>query len=287
MTRLSINVITSAVLLLHRLESYRFPSLTELAYTKVSSINVEDLFDFSQNCGWVCVNENALTLTLRGKGILNLHNQGLNKELKRTMLMDYVLTVSPIWSNRIPYGRSEAAIFMTKDEKACFAEAGLLSDRLDSSVIEWWDTVANKVRAKAQQAQSDKGRIGEKNTIKYEQERTNSEPKWMSVESNLAGYDVRSKISSEDHSALLIEVKTSTSSLEQAYFYVTSHEWKVAQTSLAYVFHLWCLSGKKRLLAIISPEDIFPYIPTNNLSGEWESVKIPFFSFKSNFVEIA
>lgn len=287
MIRLSINVITSAVLLLHRLESYRFPSLTELAYTKVSSINVEDLFDFSQNCGWVCVNENSLTLTLRGKGILNLHNQGLNKELKRTMLMDYVLTVSPIWSNRTPYGRSEAAIFMTKDEKACFAEAGLLSDRLDSSVIEWWDTVANKVRAKAQQAQSDKGRIGEKNTIKYEQERTNSEPKWMSVESNLAGYDVRSKISSEDHSALLIEVKTSTSSLEQAYFYVTSHEWKVAQTSLAYVFHLWCLSGKKRLLAIISPEDIFPYIPTNNLSGEWESVKIPFFSFKSNFVEIA
>ncbi|WP_394967535.1 protein NO VEIN domain-containing protein [Candidatus Allofournierella merdipullorum] len=103
----------------------------------------------------------------------------------------------------------------------------------------------------------------------------------------LAGYDVRSKISSDDHSALLIEVKTSTSSLEQAYFHVTSHEWKVAQTSLAYVFHLWCLSGKKRLLAIISPEDIFPYIPTNNLSGEWESAKIPFLSFKSSFVEIA
>ena len=233
MIRLSINVITSAVLLLHRLESYRFSSLTELAYTKISSINVEDLFDFSQNCGWVCVNENAPTLTLRGKGILNLHNQGLNNDLKRTMLMDYVLTVSPIWSNRIPYGRSEAAIFMTKDEKACFAEAGLLSDRLDSSVIEWWDAVANKVRAKAQQVQSDTGRIGERNTIKYEQERTNSEPKWMSVESNLAGYDVRSKISSDDPSALLIEVKTSTSSLEQAYFHVTSHEWKVAQTSLA------------------------------------------------------
>lgn len=109
----------------------------------------------------------------------------------------------------------------------------------------------------------------------------------MSIESNLAGYDVRSKISSDDHSALLIEVKTATSSLEQAYFHVTSHEWKVAQTSLAYVFHLWCLSGKKRLLAVISPEDIFPYIPTNNLSGEWESAKIPFLSFKSSFVEIA
>ena len=41
------------------------------------------------------------------------------------------------------------------------------------------------------------------------------------------------------------------------------------------MFHLWCLSGNKKLLAIISPDDIYPYIPTNNLAGEWESAKIP------------
>lgn len=286
MIRLSVNVISSAILLLQRLENYRFSSLTELAYVKITSLNVEDLFEFSQNCGWVCENANTPAITSRGRGILNLHDQGLHIDLKRTMLMDYVLTVSPIWSNRIPYGRSEATIFMTKDEKACFSEAGLLSERLDPGIVEWWDTVANKIRAKARQAQNDTGRIGERNTIKYELKRTHSEPKWMSVDSNLAGYDVRSKVSSDDHSTLLIEVKTSTSSIEQAYFHVTSHEWGVAQASMAYVFHLWCLSGKKRLLAIVSPEEIFPYIPTNNLSGEWESAKIPFLGFKSNFVEI-
>ncbi len=287
MIRLSVNVISSAVILLHRLENYHFSSLTELAYTKITSINVEDIFEFSQNCGWVCESDTMLAVTSRGKGILNLYDQGLHIDLKRTMLMDYVLTVSPIWSNRIPYGRSEATIFMTKDEKACFSEAGLLSEQLNPGIVEWWDTIANKIRAKTQQERNDTGRIGERNTIKYERDRTGGEPKWMSVDSNLAGYDIQSKVSSDDHSALLIEVKTSTSSLEQAYFHVTSHEWAVAQASSAYVFHLWCLSGKKRLLAIISPEDIFPYIPTNNLSGEWESAKIPFLSFKRNFVEIA
>ncbi len=287
MIRLSVNVISSAILLLQRLENYRFSSLTELTYTKITSLNAEDLFEFSQNCGWVCENETMPAITSRGKGILNLYDQGLHIGLKRTMLMDYVLTVSPIWANRIPYGRSEAAIFMTKDEKACFSEAGLLSERLDPGIVEWWDTVADKIRAKTQQEQNDTGRIGERNTIQYERDRTSFEPKWMSVDSNLAGYDIQSKVSSDDQSALLIEVKTSTSSLEQAYFHVTSHEWAVAQASSAYVFHLWCLSGKKRLLAIISPEDIFSYIPTNNLSGEWESAKIPFSSFKRNFVEIA
>lgn len=287
MIRLSINVISSAILLFQRLESYHFSSLSELAYTKITSLNAEDLFEFSQNCGWVCENENTPAVTSKGRGILNLHDQGLYIDLKRTMLMDYVLTVSPIWSNLIPYGRKEAVIFMTQDEKACFMEAGLLSDRLDHDIVEWWDAIANKVRAKAQQTQNDIGRIGERNTIYYERERTNFEPKWMSIDSNKVGYDIQSKISSDDHNALLIEVKTSTSSLEQAFFHVTSHEWEVSQTSGAYVFHLWCLSGKKRLLAVVSPENLSPYIPTNNLSGEWESAKIPFLSFKSNFVEIA
>lgn len=287
MIRLSVNVLSSAILLLHRLENYHFTSLTELTYMKIASISVEDIYEFSQNCGWVYESGNAPTLTPRGNGLLKLHDQGLQNDLKRTMLMDYIINASPIWSNRIPYGRSEAAIFMTKDEKACFTEAGLLSDQLDSSIIEWWDIIASKVREKTQQKRNDTGRIGERNTIKYERIRTNSEPKWMSVDSNLAGYDIKSKLSADDHSVLLIEVKTSTFSLDQAYFHVTSHEWFVAQTSSAYVFHLWCLSGNKKLLAIISPDDIYPYIPTNNLAGEWESAKIPFLCFESSFIEIA
>lgn len=66
----------------------------------------------------------------------------------------------------------------------------------------------------------------------------------------------------------------------------TSHEWNVALTSRAYVFHLWCLSNSKKMLAVISPDELLPYIPTNNLEGQWESAKIPFSCFEGQFVEI-
>ena len=287
MIRLSVNTLTSAMALLKRLETYHFSSLSELAYSKIASISAEDIFVFSHNCGWVYEDESAPALTKRGVELLRLQEQGLHIDLKRQMLMDYVLKAAPIWSNRIPYGRREATIFMSKDEKACFSEAGLLSDRLDTGIIGWWDTLANHIRVQGQQVKNDTGRIGERNTIKYERVRTDSEPIWTSVDSNLAGYDIKSRLDKDNLDVLLIEVKASTLTLSQAVFYVTSYEWSVALTSTAYVFHLWCLSGNKKLLAVISPNDVQPYIPTNNLEGEWESAKIPFSCFESKFVEIA
>ena len=286
MIRLSVNVLTSAIALLKRLDTYHFASLVELAYSKIISISAEDIFNFAKECGWVGEDGDKPFLTSRGHGFLRLQDQGLINDLKRQMLADYILKVSPIWSNRIPYGRSEAVIFMTKDEKACFAETGLLSEQLDSSIIDWWDMIANQMRTRSQQSKNDIGRIGERNTIKYERNRTAFEPKWMSVDSNLAGYDVKSRLSKDDPATLLIEVKTSTFILREASFHVTAHEWNVAMTSLAYVFHLWCLSDDKKLLAIISPNEVQPYIPTNNLEGEWENAKIPFSCFEKKFVEI-
>lgn len=129
------NVLASSLALLNRIETYSFSSLSELAYSKIVSISAEDIFSFSTSCGWVSENENALILTKHGTGLLRLQAQGLLINLKRQMLADYVLKTAPIWSNRIPYGRREATIFMSKDEKACFADAGLLSDHLDTGII--------------------------------------------------------------------------------------------------------------------------------------------------------
>lgn len=184
MIRLSVNVLTSVMSLLKRLETYHFSSLSELAYSKIASISAEDIFDFSLNCGWVSEDEDAPVLTKRGKELLRLQERGLLLDLRRQMLMDYVIKAVPIWANRIPYGRREAAIFMSKDEGACFSEAKLLSPQLDPGVIDWWDTIANQIRAQAQHVKSDTGRIGERNTMKYERFRTDSEPIWMSVDSN-------------------------------------------------------------------------------------------------------
>lgn len=273
--------------LLKRLEMYHFSSLSDLTYSKIASISAENIFDFSLNCGWVSKDEDVPVLTKRGVELLQLQEQGLFIDLRRQMLMDYVMKAAPIWANRIPYGRREATIFMTKDESACFSEAKLLSPQLDSGIIDWWDTIANQIRTQAQQVKNDTGRMGERNSIKYEQLRTGFEPIWMSVDSNLAGYDIKSRISRDHPNVLLIEVKTTAFALDLAAFHVTSHEWRVALTSAAYVFHLWCLSSKKKMLAVISPEDVQPYIPTNNLEGKWESAKIPFSCFENRFIEIA
>ncbi len=286
MIRLSVNVLTSAIELLRRLNTYRYSSVSELAYSKIVSISAEDIFDFASKCGWANKTENILLVTSRGVGLLFLYEEGRASELKRQMLMDYVLRAAPIWSNRIPYGRKEATIFMSKDETACFSDAGLLSDQLDSDIIDWWDTIANQIRLQTQQEKNDTGRTGERNTIKYEKMRTNIMPKWMAVDSNLLGYDIKSVLSKDDHSSLLIEVKSSMLSIHQASFHITAHEWEVALTNDAYVFHLWSFWRNKRLLAVISPHDVQPYIPTNNLGGEWESTKIPFACFENRFVEI-
>lgn len=287
MIRLSVNVLTSALTLFERIETYHFSSLSELSYSKISSISAEDIFTFSYICGWVYEEENPPVLTERGNELLQMNKQGLLIELKRQMLTDYVLKTAPIWSSRIPYGRREAAIFMSKDERACFSEAGLLSCRLESGIIDWWDSIAQRIRDREQQTKSNIGRIGERNTVVYEKIRTDAEPMWISVDSNLAGYDIKSKVEKDNSAPLLIEVKTTTHSLNRAAFYITSHEWNVALTSSYYVFHLWCLAGGKKLLAVVSPADVLPYIPSNNLEGQWERARIPFSCFESKFIEIA
>lgn len=287
MIRLSMNVLSSARVFLNYIENYKFLTLSDLAYSRIASINAEDIFAFSYGCGWISENENVLTLTERGVELLCLQKQGMETDLKRQMLMDYLLKFAPIWSSRIPFGRRETAIFMSKDERACFVDAGLLSDHIDSGVVNWWDTIAIRIKIQTQRARNETGRLGEQNTMEYEKERTEANPMWMSIDSNLVGYDIKSQVSKENPEVLLIEVKTSTCALRQAAFHVTSHEWNVALSSGAYVFHLWCLSGNKKKLAIVSPSEIRPYIPTNNLDGQWESAIVPFSCFEDKFVEIA
>ena len=166
MIRLSMNVLSSARVFLSYIENYKFLTLSELAYSRIASINAEDIFAFSSGCGWISENENVLALTERGFELLWLQKQGMETDLKRQMLMDYLLKFAPIWSSRIPFGRRETAIFMSKDERACFVDAGLLSDHIDSGVVNWWDTIAIQIKTQTQRARNETGRLGEQNTIK-------------------------------------------------------------------------------------------------------------------------
>ena len=285
MIRLSVNVLTSAVILLKRMTIYPFSSVSELSQSRASQIDTEDILSFVCDCRWAEIDTNGRPiLTTQGYAIVSLNNN--YTEYLRLMLADYIINIIPIWGNRIPYGRSEAAIFMTKDEKACFYEANLLKKQPDAEVVSWWDKISDDLRAKDNEHKTVIGRQGEQYSINYERERTSVEPNWVSIDSNLSGYDIRSQIGKSDSRPMLIEVKTSLEKLDNAYFHITSREWLTAQASGSYMFYLWCLYGAKRKLAIISPYLVKPYIPTNNQSGEWESVKIPFSCFRKEFKEI-
>ena len=107
-------------------------------------------------------------------------------------------------------------------------------------------------------------------------------PRWISIDSNLAGYDIISRISDTEAAPLLIEVKSSEQSINNACFYISSSEWNTAVSSANYRFYLWLIDTQKKL-AIISPQMIEKYIPVNSNVGEWISAKIPFNVFESEF----
>ncbi len=116
-------------------------------------------------------------------------------------------------------------------------------------------------------------------SFQYETKRTRRRPKWVSFESNYAGYDLASTMSAACDEVRLIEVKASKQPLEAASFFVSENEWAVAASHPEnYHFHLWIL-GEKPILADIPSQEVAPHIPQNRDSGLWKSVEIPFSIF--------
>lgn len=287
MIRLSVNLLTYTAGLLNRIESYSFSSVRELYQIMMSEFDPEEVFLLACDCNWADISLSGQPLmTDQGKKISCFFSEGQYSSYLRIMLENYIASIRPTWSNRIPYGRKESTIFMSKDEQACFYEANLLDDPPTEDVIQWWDKIAESLRKQQDEKKNAIGRKGEQITVEYEKKRTETDPKWVSIDSNLSGYDIKSIVSKKDRSPLLIEVKTSSEDMSNAWFHITANEWLTAQTSKQYIFYLWCLSDRIKRLAKLFPEMVKPYIPTNNLSGEWESVCIPFAVFTDKFTEI-
>lgn len=282
MIRLSINVLSAIRLLLKNMERLHLSYEEELWSINTSQINALWLIDIVKQCGWM-VETSSKTLMLTEKGHMIIAEDGMPENtIFRVMLSDYIVTFCPVWCYRIPYGRAEAALMMTKDERACFQEAGLLCEFPDDDVVKWWDSLSAIIRKNQDENKNDCGRAGEKLSLYYEKRRTGIAPQWVSVDSNLLGYDVLSQISKNDFSKLLIETKASEMSMDNAYCHISINEWRTATTAKDYLFYFWLL-GTSNMLAKINVSQLKPYIPTNNLAGEWESVKIPFKCFKDFF----
>ena len=134
------------------------------------------------------------------------------------LLSSYGRIKLPGWAFRTPAGRTETWTVLSSDEKKCFQAAGLLRNPPDEPIIRWWQNLATFIRSITEERNTETGAQGERLSLQYERSRTGQIPRWISFESNFAGYDILSVNSETDHTLRPIEVKSSSRPMESATF---------------------------------------------------------------------
>lgn len=291
-TYISDSLISEALILLQVMKQNNCFSAIQIESIKTYyGINKKAALNLALQCRWVeLVNDADYCMTSYGEKLLRrFNNMQICKALYRDILFNYIRVCKPIWARKIPYGRNEAFRIMSDEEQICFKKAGLMVDPVTREEVDWWDSLAKLERAEIEQQKDSIGRVGEERTIDYEKKRTNATPIWESINSNLAGFDIISQVSSTDASQILIEVKSSTKEMQDATFYVTHNEWQFASAGYnknRYYFYLWLLNGTPKL-AIVPTSEIEKHIPLESGQGEWSETIIPFSAFREFFVAIS
>jgi len=251
------------------------------SFPRIDGTKTLDVVETCIACKWISrVNEN---LVVSENGLK--FSSTFDVEQKRRMLKDFIFYNKPSWSALITKGRAESAPFFPSDIRVCFEDAALMLAPPTEEIIKWWDDISIFQLDIKQKNNLIVGREGEILSIDFETKRNNSSPIWKAIESNMLGYDILSRVSCDDHSPLLIEVKASTDSIDFAYAYISRNEWNTGITSKNYVFHFWIIS-KKPKIAIIDKSKLAKCIPSDGVSGNWEVAKVPFSEFSSDFIEI-
>lgn len=242
------------------------------------------VINLGHRCGWIDVDsEGRLQVTQRGRQLASA--RGFESRL-RMQISDFLRAVRPQWIGLVTRGRSEFARFAPREVVQVFREAELLREPATDADIDWWDGISSAARSTVEARLLETGRSGERLTLRHELARTSQEPRWQSIESNLCGYDILSVVAADNKEPLRIEVKASNLSPSSALCYISRHEWAVAESGGAHLFHLWLLgSGRPPRVASLEPRDIAPHIPLERGRGEWESVAIPFEEFGTAFSE--
>ncbi len=284
---ISVNIVSQALILITAIKKHNCDSSQKINQIKLPyGINRDAAMTFSCQCEWVSINNNEITFTKQGEKIVASFNGVLiDSALWRTILAEYIDKSEPAWAQRIPSGRQEAYLFMNTEEQRCFDEAGLMKS-IDPEVVDWWDAIAERIRAKKDASHLDIGREGERCTMLYEQHRTGTMPDWISIDSNVAGYDVLSRRASNSDENILIEAKSSSKPIAEAVCYITRHEWDIAMHKNninRYFFYIWKLSPGGNMLAILNTAQMQSYIPIDSGGGKWENVSIPYSAFEELF----
>ena len=290
MTQLSSGLISETLLLLHAVQHYNCTILKQAVTLHMAyGVNAQAAITCAQQNGWLVIDSGNITLTDCGRKLTErFDSTSLDTDLWKSILREYIFLHAPIWASRIPYGRKEAFIIMSQDEKRCFIEAGLMDSPASRETVRWWDAVSERIRSEHHLTLDETGRTGEVLTMQYETLRTNAEPVWQAFETNLTGYDIISCVSSTMSDQLLIEVKASRREIKHAFMILSRHEWDVATrrpVGSQYQFYLWLL-GHIQKLAIISVSEMAQHVPEDQGGGRWKEIEIPFSLFADRFVDV-
>lgn len=193
------------------------------------------------------------------------------EELRKTILK-MAVRLRPFWATVSPFGRERVSAVISSDQAQCLRYAALLGST-EPEVRRWWDQLASHFRAEASDRLLEIGRNGEELSLRFEKARlqrigVEEDPRWVSLEDNLAGYDILSyrKSHAGNISEVFIEVKATTSA--DLCFVLSRREWDFAQNAgPAAEFHFWYLPEKKIRIADVN--EISSSVPTDHGYGTW------------------
>lgn len=207
----------------------------------------------------------------------------------RNVLKQIIIDYRPTWMYAITFGRSEVMNSLEDmlNLKQCFKSAQLLEGEPSFEVIEWWDELSQLIRAEKDNKKVQQGREGEKLSFEYEKKRLaelgiKQMPKWMALEDNTLGYDIKSfDLGEYGPINKLIEVKSCSS--DNMIIFLTRNEWnKALEYKQNYVFHIWFLPTQT-LEFELAVSDIEPFILENTESIKWTTLEISLKKLKKYF----
>jgi hypothetical protein len=243
------------------------------AFPVFENVSSADVLGVSKKCGWVQASlDGHLVLSESGIRLLNQHDY---VQRLRIQVSDVLMNYKPSWAGLLVRGRHAVSTFADPDATQCFSDAELLNT-VDKVAVDWWDSLASRLRGFEEAARVATGRIGERLSIQAEENRTGRTPKWIALEDNNAGYDLVSSVGIQDEQPLVIEVKASTLAISHARYFLSRHEWDVLSTHPNAELHLWHSVSSKPALIRIPIARVTKSIPIDQASGEWQRVRIPF-----------
>lgn len=195
----------------------------------------------------------------------------------RVALAALIAHYRPWWVRGFLAGRDRVSEMLSDEEHQCFRSANLFQTPPTADVKQWWDQIAQSVRATINDALLQQGRDAEELSMDFERTRLSSlgitkEPVQISIEDNDAGFDIRSyDLGPVEPVYRLIEVKSST--MTPPRIILTRGEWEAAlKYGKSYIFHLWALP--EETLTEYTVEEITPHIPIDHGVGTWLRVEI-------------